>query len=57
METAVKMLAFIVAAALVIALTLAAMGRITWRLFWMIAIATAIIAYYVIPALRKKAAP
>lgn len=51
---AVKLLAIVTGIILVVALTLTALNIITWRLFWMIAIAAAIIAYYVLPHLRKR---
>lgn len=54
---AVKVLAIVTSIILVVALTLTALNVITWRLFWIIALAAAIIAYYVLPALRKKDAP
>jgi len=50
----IKVLAAIIAVLLVIALTLTALGVISWRLFWVIAILAAIIAYYVIPKLRGE---
>lgn len=53
-HNAIKMLAVVVIAILVISLTLVALGIITWRLFWVVAIAAAIIAYYVIPKLKKS---
>ena len=54
METAIKIIAAVVAIVLVVSLTMTALGAMTWRLFWIVAIAAAVMAYYVIPALRKK---
>ena len=54
MERGIRILAIMTAIVLVLALTLVALGIMTWRLFWVIAIAAAIIAYYVIPAMKKK---
>ncbi len=42
------------AVVLVSALTLAALGVMTWRLFWIIAILAAFIAYYVVPHLKTQ---
>ena len=53
MENAIKMLAIATGIVLVAALTFTALGIITWRLFWVVAIVAAIIAYYVIPKLKK----
>ena len=53
----VKLLAIVTGVILVAALTLTALNAITWRLFWMIAIAAAIIAYYVLPKMRTPEAP
>jgi len=50
----VKPLAVITGVALIAAITLATLNIITWRLFWMIAIAAALVAYYVIPHLQKR---
>ncbi|MEM2915964.1 MAG: hypothetical protein QXT19_01210 [Candidatus Woesearchaeota archaeon] len=55
METAIKAIAVAVIAVLVVSLALVALGRLSGKLFWIIAIATAIIAYYGIPAMRRKA--
>lgn len=55
MENGIKILAAVVAIVLVVSLTMTALGAMTWRLFWIVAIAAAIMAYYVIPALKKKA--
>lgn len=55
MENAIKTLAIVVIAILVVSLTLVALGIITWRLFWVVAIVAALIAYYVVPTLRKAA--
>ena len=49
----VKPLAILTGVVLVGAITLAALGTITWRLFWMVAIAAAIVAYYVLPKMRE----
>lgn len=54
METAIKIIAAVVAIVLVVSLTMTALGAMTWRLFWIVAIAAAVMAYYVIPALKKK---
>ncbi len=51
---ALKILSGVTAASLIAALTLAALGMITWRLFWIIAILAAFIAYYVIPKLKTQ---
>ncbi len=55
MEKAIKALAIIVTVVLVLSLTLLALGVITWRLFWVVAILAAIVAYYVIPKLKERA--
>jgi len=52
-----KIMAIITAAVLVLSLTLVALGIMSWRLFWVIALLAAVIAYYVIPAKRKDAQP
>lgn len=49
-----KVFSAIIALLLVLALTLTAFGIISWRLFWVIAILAAFIAYYVIPKLRGE---
>lgn len=54
MELATKIIAIITAVVLVVSLTLVALGVLSWRLFWIIAITAAIIAYYGIPAMRKN---
>ncbi|MEM4247428.1 MAG: hypothetical protein QXR48_03260 [Candidatus Woesearchaeota archaeon] len=54
MEKAIKTLAILVIAVLVASLTLVALGIMSWRLFWVVAIASAIIAYYVLPKLRGE---
>jgi hypothetical protein len=54
MKTAVRPVAAITALVLVVALTLAAMGTLSWRLFWFVAILAAIIAYYVVPSMQKS---
>lgn len=54
METAIKIIAAVVAIVLVVSLTMTALGAMTWRFFWIVAIAAAVMAYYVIPALKKK---
>jgi hypothetical protein len=50
----IKAFSAIVAVLLVVSLTLTALGVISWRLFWVIAILAAIIAYYAIPKLRGE---
>ncbi len=58
METTAKITAAATALILISSLTLVAIGIMSWRLFWSIAIVSAIIAYYVIPKLRgEKKAP
>jgi hypothetical protein len=52
METVAKVLAIITAIILVASLTLVALGMMTWRFFWVVAIVAAIIAHYGIPKLR-----
>jgi hypothetical protein len=52
---AVKLFALAVIVILVASLTLTVLGLMTWRLFWMIAIAAAIIAYYALPKMRPRA--
>lgn len=54
MEKAAKIIAIITALALVVSLTLVALGIMGWKLFWIVAIAAAIIAYYVLPGLMKE---
>jgi 4-hydroxybenzoate polyprenyltransferase len=54
MEKAVKALAIATALVLVASLTLVALGIMSWRLFWVVAIAAAIMAYYVIPKLKGE---
>lgn len=54
MEKTIKAIAILVIAVLVASLTLVALGIMSWRLFWIVAIASAIIAYYGIPAMRKN---
>jgi hypothetical protein len=54
MGKTVKTLAIVTAVILVGSLTLVALGFMTWKLFWVVAIAAAIIAYYVLPKLRGK---
>lgn len=51
MEKLVKILAVVTAIILVGSLTLVALGIMSWRFFWVVAIAAAIIAYYGIPKL------
>jgi hypothetical protein len=53
-EKGIKILAAVVAIVLVVSLTMTALGAMTWRFFWIVAIAAAVMAYYVIPALREK---
>jgi len=53
-STSIKVLAIICAVILILALILVAAGFITWKLFWIIVIITAVMAYVVIPWLRKK---
>jgi len=53
-STSIKGLAIICTAVLILSLIFVAAGFITWRFFWIIAIITAIMAYIVIPWLRKK---
>ena len=50
---ALKLFSLIVAVILVVSLTLTAAGIMTWRLFWVIVILAAIIAYYLIPKMRS----
>jgi hypothetical protein len=50
----VKPLAILTGVVLIASITLAALGYVTWRLFWMVAIAAALVAYYVIPHLQKR---
>jgi hypothetical protein len=54
METAAKILAIITALVLVVSLTLVALGMMGWKLFWIVTIAAALIAYYVLPKLRGE---
>jgi hypothetical protein len=54
MENLVKIIAVVTAIALIGSLTLVAFGIMSWRFFWVVAIASAIIAYYVIPKLSGK---
>jgi hypothetical protein len=51
METVAKVLAIITAIILVASLTMVALGMMTWRFFWVVAIVAAIIAHYGIPKL------
>ncbi len=53
-STSIKALAIICTVVLILALIFVAAGFITWKLFWIIVIITAIMAYVVIPWLRKK---
>lgn len=53
-STSIKALAIICAVVLILTLVLVAAGFITWKLFWIIVIITAVMAYVVIPWLRKK---
>lgn len=53
-STSIKSLAAICAITLVLGLIFVAAGFITWTLFWIIVIITAMIAYVVIPWLRKR---
>ncbi len=54
METAAKIVAIVTALILVASLTLVALGIMSWKLFWIASIAAALIAYYLIPAMKKK---
>lgn len=56
MKTVVRPVAALTAIVLVVALTLAAMGTMSWRLFWFVAILAAVIAYYVLPSMNKNGA-
>jgi hypothetical protein len=53
-STSIKVLAVICAVALILGLIFVAAGYISWKLFWVIVIGTAVMAYIVIPWLRKK---
>jgi len=53
-STSIKVLAIICTVVLILGLIFVAAGFITWKLFWIIVIITAIMAYIVIPWLRKK---
>lgn len=50
----IKTLAIITIIILVGSLTTVALGLMTWRFFWVIAIIAAAIAYFVIPSMKKK---
>jgi hypothetical protein len=52
----IKAFAITIIIILVTSLAFTALRIITWKLFWVIAIIAAIIAYYLIPAMRKSAA-
>jgi hypothetical protein len=52
MEKTAKLIAIVTAIVLVASLTLVALGIMSWRLFWVVAIVAAIIAYYGIPKLK-----
>ncbi len=54
MGKAIKMLSLTTAIVLVGSLTFVALGIISWRLFWVVAILAAIIAYYIIPKLKNN---
>ncbi len=51
---AVQVYAAIVAIVLIINILMFAFGKISIRTFWLIIIAAAVIAYFVLPKLRKK---
>ena len=57
MKNGVRMLALATAIVLVGSLTLTAFGLMTWRLFWVIALLAAGIAYYVIPSMNPAKPP
>ncbi len=54
MEAIAKIVAIVTSIILVASMTLVALGLMTWKLFWVVAIAAAIIAYYGLPKLRGK---
>lgn len=54
MEKAAKITAIITAIILVASLTLVALSVMSWPLFWIVAIAAAIITYYVLPKLKGE---
>lgn len=53
MAKAAKTLAIATGVILVLSLTLVMMGIMSWRLFWVVVIIAAIIAYQVIPKMQK----
>ena len=53
-QVGLMILSCVVVVILIANIILAALGRISIRLFWMVIIVGAILAYYGIPYLRKK---
>ena len=53
MKTVVRPVAAITALVLVVSLTLAALGTLSWRMFWFVAMLAAVVAYYVVPSMNK----